>query len=65
MYIYVNGVVIRNNLAGVKPSAKLKCAAKYHPLAPVLQHMEKLKAENAKIKEENRALTRVVAKLSK
>lgn len=52
-------------MAGVKPSAKLKCAAKYHPLAPVLQHMEKLKAENAKIKEENRALTRVVAKLSK
>lgn len=32
---------------------------------PVFQHMEKLKAENAKIKEENRALTRVVAKLSK
>ena len=31
----------------------------------LLQLMDKLRAENTKLKEENRALTRVVAKLSR
>ena len=41
----------------------LMCGAIF--VAFPFQQMEKLKADNAKLKEENRALTRVVSKLSK